>query len=379
MKKILFIIAVYLLVSAANSSYASFNPREFYDFEVIIPKGEKLETDMLAVAGNLVIEGEVTGEVVLTGANIKVAGDIRESLSAYGGNVVVSGNIDNDVIVKAGNAEIGGKINKDFVCYAGNAILTGTFGGKVKVFGGRIRLNGKFAKGVEIYAYEAVIGPETEIQGDLFYASEKKIAIGDGAKISGKIKDKSKETKEDMIQRLRIIQQIFASFMFLSLLVTGILLNAILPNQIQKIDNIMSESLPQAVFAGIIGIIVTPIIATVVFATIVGIPAALILMAGYFAALYLSFIFAGIFIGKEIIRLAAKRDNASRSVCLFVGLLSAFFVGMIPYLGTLVMMMLALSGFGGLVLSLFKKDSSETMYPEAASSSTGESSDNGKT
>ena len=77
-KKLVLVLYLFFLTPFAIAA-SSFNPQEFLGFEVIIPKEQKLETDVRIIAANAEIEGEITGEAIVTGANVQVSGALSRS------------------------------------------------------------------------------------------------------------------------------------------------------------------------------------------------------------------------------------------------------------------------------------------------------------
>ena len=88
----------------------------------------------------------------------------------------------------------------------------------------------------------------------------------------------------------------------------------------------------------------------------VGIPCAIVVLLIYMIVLYLSLIFAGIFVGKLIIGAVTNKEKLSLMLCMSTGLIVIILLMAVPRIGPFAVMLLAISGLGGFLVSLFKKE-----------------------
>lgn len=334
--KIIYFLYFFLI---AKISFASFNPQDFSGFEVKIEKDQNIETDVRIFAANVEIEGNITGETIIAGANVNITGAIQK-----------------DAFIVAGNAKFSGHSGGRFSCSAANIVLSGQYDGEVIIYGGKVTVNGKFQKDLEIYAYELYVNPETQVDGSLRYTVERKVVISSESVITGGAKDVSKETKEQIAKNMTIFHQAIAAFFFFSLLATGAVLNAIFPRFLHKIIGIISTYTAQSFLTGFIALFAVPIGVVLICVTIIGIPVALILLSAYFSILYISLIFSGVFAGGLLISAIIKKHDLSIMLCLIVGLLVIFILGMLPVVGGFIMFISIIFGFGAVILSIFKRD-----------------------
>ena len=338
MGKTIKIIFLIFFLFWSKSSFALFNPQDFTGFEVKIEKNQNLETDVRIFAANVEIEGNITGEAVITGANVYIMGTMEKN-----------------VFIIAGNARFSGHSRKRFKCSAANIVLNGQYDNEVIIYGGKVTVNGRFQKDLEIYAHELYVNPQTQIDGTLRYSADRKAIISPDAVINGGLKDIRKETKERIARNLTIFYQAIAAFFFFSLLATGAILNAFVPQFIHKIVGIISTYTAQSFLTGFIALFSIPVGAALICITIIGIPVALILVSAYFSLLYISLVFSGIFIGGLIISAITKKHDLSIMLCLIVGLLCIFLLAMLPFVGSVIMFISIMFGFGGVILSIFKR------------------------
>jgi cytoskeletal protein CcmA (bactofilin family) len=355
MKRVALVITVWIAVSQAAAAFSAFTPRELFDFEVVIPEEEKVETDLLVAAGNVIIEGDVTGEVVVTGGNVLISGEIGKGLKIYGGNIELSGTANEGAQVFGANVEITGHVKGRLSAAGMKLILDGTFDDEVDASGGRIEVNGTFAEGLNLYAYRAELGPETVIEGDLEYTVEENLTKDPAASVKGEIKDITEQTREEQADKLRQIRLVFSGVLFLSFVVTGLILHAVFPKYLGRVSNNMLKSFSQSILVGFLAVIGVPLAAVVMAITVIGIPTALILTSAYFIAMYLSFVVAGTFVGRLMIGAFTSKQQSPMMLSMFIGLLAICLVSFIPRVGPFLTALLTISGFGGFVIGLYKK------------------------
>ncbi len=366
MKHVPFLITVCIVVLQAAVAFCAFRPQEFFDYEVIIPKEDRVETDLQVAAGNVIIEGDVTGEVVVTGGNVVISGEIGENLKVFGGNIELSGTAGKGAQVFGANVEITGHVKGKLNVTGMKLILDGTFDDEVDASGGKVEVNGTFAKGLNLYAYKADLGPDTVIEGDFEYAVEKKLTRDPGASINGEIKDTTEQMRKEQADKLRQMRLVFSGVLFLSYIATGLIFHAVFPKYFGRVCNNMLKNFSQSLFVGFLAIIGVPLAISIMAITVIGIPSALILTSAYFVALYLSLVLAGTLVGRLIIGALTSRRQFPIMLCMFTGLLAICLVSFIPRIGPILTALLAISGFGGFVISLYKKEPPIVLvtYPE---------------
>ncbi len=121
------------------------------------PEPPELPTPPAPEPGDFVIAKGTTHEGDLTkiSGSITVAGTQRGSLRAWGGSLVVTGDVTEDVHAVTGSVLVDGHVGGDLRSWSGTTTLNGTVDGDVHVFGGSIR-----------------VGPRGHIKGSLEVASQ---------------------------------------------------------------------------------------------------------------------------------------------------------------------------------------------------------------
>jgi cytoskeletal protein CcmA (bactofilin family) len=295
-----------------------------------------------AGANVTVKENEVISEeLTVAGANVTVAGSLKQGLNAFGANVNIAGSV-------------AGELN----AFGANIVFSGEFRNKVNAAAATIVLNGTFDGTVEAAAAKVTIMPATVIKGNLNYAA----AILDrqeGSRVLGEIIRKEAKAGDENTRRkfkkvATAIQGIVWFLSIAALLIVGLIVNAFFPKQTESVVVQISGSPWKNIAAGFIFLVAAPVAIIVAFITVIGIPAGIIAGFLYGFILYISRIYIGIWIGRKIIA-SVKKSQASQFFWpLTVGILTIALIGLIPLLGWMFKLFCLLIGLGAMCLAAWR-------------------------
>ena len=113
---------------------------------------------------------QVLDDLRLVGGQVIISGDIRGNVTVAGGSITLtdSAKIDGSLITAGGNINIFGPIGENVIIGAGNLTIGNRIGGDVNAGAGEIKLTSN-----------------ASIAGDLQYYSREKAQIQEGAKVIG--------------------------------------------------------------------------------------------------------------------------------------------------------------------------------------------------
>ncbi|MBI4333730.1 MAG: hypothetical protein HY673_20910 [Chloroflexi bacterium] len=304
--------------------------------------------DLLAAGGTVTINGDVNGSLMVAGGTVNINGKVARAVRAAGGTLMVNGEIGGDLIVAGGTVTIAGaaSIGKDLVLASGTAHAAGSVGRNLKGFGGDIVLAGSVKGNAELAADRLTLTPGADIQGGLVYTSENEADVRSGASVRGATVRKFPEGRD----RRPLSDAGNKLLHFLMAMAVGIMIIFIAPGRLQAAaDSIRTKPWP-ALGWGALALLATPIAAVMVMATIIGIPLALIGIAFWLMALYLSQIPVGLIAGRTILRRFGKpQTKASLVVALACGLAVLGILSAAPVLGFLIVLGTVLFGLGAIV------------------------------
>jgi cytoskeletal protein CcmA (bactofilin family) len=293
----------------------------------------------------MVPSGEtVTEELIAAGANVEVAGDMKEGLKAFGANVAIPGEIQGNVIV-----------------FGANVVLSGRYHGKVRGAAANLILSGTFDDNVEVGGAKITVTPTTTIKGDLIYSAPL-LEQQKGSQIMGKVTRKALRVRESEVKQWwgkgkKVIASIGIFFWILSLpafIIAGILIHYAFPKKTDAIVTTISASPWKSTGVGFVFLVVVPVGIIISFLTLVGIPAGIIAALLYAIFLYISRIYVGVWIGRKLLGFIKKSLGTSFFWPFLVGTILITLVCLIPIVGWLLRLFLLLISLGAMWRVIWK-------------------------
>jgi cytoskeletal protein CcmA (bactofilin family) len=150
-----------------------------------------IDGDLTVVGFRLNMNGDISQDVLAAGGSMDFGGPVKGDLRAVGGTIGIDCDVDDDVIIAGGFLDIDTRANigGDLTIIGQRLLIDGNIKGRVIASGSAIVLSGYIGDDVEIINVESLkITDTAEIDGDIFYSSEKEAEIELGAEIKGKIK-----------------------------------------------------------------------------------------------------------------------------------------------------------------------------------------------
>jgi hypothetical protein len=253
-------------------------------------------------------------------------------LMAFGGDIAVPVGEQADVVFVAnGDAVIAGTVNT-LTVIEGNATLRGATVETIVIVSGTLALEEGTTVSGNVRSIESTVtqAEGVEIAGDIKGIDAELIALG---------------------AFLGPAALLFALGMFLASLVAGLLLAAIGPRQVRAAELVIAAE-PLKVFgAGLLGMIVIPILAIVAMVTIVGAPLGIGILLGFLPLLaFVGFLVAGIFIGEELLGTRKEPAVARPYKGAALGIVLLQVIGLVPIVGSLATAVASTLGLGAILL-----------------------------
>lgn len=305
--------------------------------------------DVFAFAQEVIIENTVNGSIYTGGADININAKKCRSIWACCGSLKATANIENNLLffggqLKTSNTNI---IKKDMIVFGGEITINGEVQGRVKGNMGRINLNGKI-KGADIEAEKIYVNSGAIVMEDLKVKSKNEPVIDSNARIIGntefkKIVEKTHKSKNRIGEFLKTI-------FFISKLIIGIILIAILKPYIKRTNQLLQDSTWKSLGFGFLTIIVIPIVSVLTLATIIGIPIAIFGVFVFLTLAYISGIIFSAGLGEWIIKLIKKESIPSPILSFLAGFIIITLICLIPYLGLIFRILILFFGTGLIIL-----------------------------
>ena len=253
-------------------------------------------------------------------------------LMAFGGDVAVPADEQADVVFVAnGDADIAGTVNT-LTVIEGNATLHGATVETIVIVSGTLALE-----------------EGTTVLGNV-RSIESTVTQAEGVAIAGDIKGVDAELIA-LGAFLGPAALLFALGMFLASLVAGLLLAAIGSRQVRAAEVVIAAE-PLKVFgAGLLGVIVIPILAIVAMVTIVGAPLGIGILLGFMPLLaFVGFLVAGTFLGEELLGTRKEPAVARPYKGAALGIVLLHVIGLVPIVGGLATAVASILGLGAILL-----------------------------
>jgi cytoskeletal protein CcmA (bactofilin family) len=337
--------------------------------DVKIGSGERLSENLYVAAGSFDFDGQIEGDINVSAGQAMIGGTINGSLHLFtgradlkgsvtgsvyimSGRVLISGPVSGDVVVLGGDLELSssGRIGGSLMVASGQIDLRGTVEGDVTGTTGRTTLGGTNNGSVDLNTGDLSILDSARINGHVTYTSRNDADVSGNARIAQGITHEDSNpwgSGDHVLGRASgsLLQTLWA-------LVAGAVLIGLAPRLANRIGS-NGKAFVSSLLHGLVGIVVVPIAALVLLISVIGIPAGMLVLAGYLIVLYLSQVFAGMAIGRFL--LPGKWNDGSRGFHLLAMVIGVILIGAtrfipVPYIGGLIMLVITLWGVGAAVM-----------------------------
>lgn len=328
--------------------------------------------DVYAAGGTVDVLAAVEGDVVVAGGRVVVVERVSGDVTAAGGTVSVRARIGDDARLAGGDIRLSGSVGDDAIAAGGNVTLTpdatvqgrawfsggrievaGAVGRELKVAGGRIVISGRVGGDAQLTGRSISILDSAVIDGDLVYRSPREADIASGAQIHGRIRY---EPVARPIAALAVTLAGVGLLVLLSLMVTGSAMFLIFPRSIEAASTSIRAEPWKCLGLGLALFSATPLVISALFLTVIGGLPAIVVGALYLILLLAGFLTAAFYVGEFGWRRLGRGEVSGRGRwgSFVIALIVITLLGLVPLLGTLLLLILMLLGVGALTLGLYR-------------------------
>jgi hypothetical protein len=278
------------------------------------------------------ISSTIAQDLYAAGANVRVAGTVRNSARIAAGHVAVlpSASID-------GGASLAG----------GRVSIDGHVGRYVSVAAGRTEVNGRIDGDLTVASGDLSLGPKAVVQGRIDYRGRHPAQIAPGAQVLGGIEQS-------------LVQPWAGGPIGLGLawaagwIVAGALLLTAAPRVTRRITLAMRDKPLASPLLGIALMIATPIVVVVLAATLVGLPLGLLWALAFVLLVPLGYLATAAALGDRLVErrghpAAAKTWRRALAMALALLVLTALL--WVPYVGWLIGLLTVPFGIGAMLIA----------------------------
>jgi len=350
----------------------------------VIPAGEVVHNDLVVTGASVRIDGTIEGVLIAFTRDLTVTGHVTGDVIAFAQSARINGTVDGNVRVVANSATLEGKVAKNVTAIGSTVDLASgaTVGGGMIALAGQADLDGKiqrdllgiigtgdlegFIGGDEwIRGGNLTVASTAEIRGQATFEGPREPTVESGAKLASPMHTEiTQEMRRNRMSAVRV--GIRAIFSYVGALVVGLLLLAVFPGLFRAILRETGRiGLPFGV--GALALITGGfLIVIAILLLIIGIGAGVAALMIYVPILYVCQIFVGTWLGNKIMGEApAAPGSVTGAVAgrMAVGLLILHVARLIPVLGALVGLAVALWGTGAVLIGFYRMSRPEVAAP----------------
>ena len=254
--------------------------------DLVLVRVDDVVTEDLYAAGNrIAIEGRIEGDLVAAAfEEILISGEVTGDVIGVSGRVIITGKVGGSVRVSAGLVQVGGSIAEDLVVASWETVVDPTatigrdlinWGRRGRVGGGVGRdltgrfsilvIDGKVGGSVEINVGTLVVGPGAEVDGDVAYRSTREAEVNSSL-IGGSVIQRTPLPANIQVRALQLLTVLLVMFI---LTAAGLLAASAWPEQFESAMTAAGRG--WRTWLSGLGVLVSPLLAAGVLGLILGV------------------------------------------------------------------------------------------------------------
>ena len=337
--------------------------------------------DLIVAGGTVIINDSVMNDILLAGGNVTFNGYVGDDIRCAGGNIHISKNVTGDVVTAGGEVIIDkGTIIGGLITTGGNITVDGNIDGEARGGFGNLILNGNVAKNIDCRGGK--ISLNGTVDGKSILAA-RYITIGSNAAFNGDVRYWNKQGSLDFKQslknskatydpslRIRTSQwyylgatTVLGLLWYLGMALVMILLVQYLFSSTMKMaaDKTFNRTLKSLGY-GFLFFIAVPVAAVVAFITLVGVPVGILLIISSVTLILITTVIISVVAANWFNNRNNYKWNFWPIVFAAFGIFILLkLVSLTPFVGWLIMLVLACIVFGAILLTIKWKRKQEVV------------------
>ena len=335
----------------------------------LVPEGDTVNVDLYTWAQCLEIKGTLDGDIIAGFQEGKVSGTVTQDLNVacqtmritgeVGDDVRIAceifhldGHIGGDLIVACKDVYIGedAVVEGDVIIASATANVDGVIGGRARIITGFLDLDGTIAGNAEVTTDGGMrLGPDAYVGGDLHYEGPSEADVPEGA-VAGDVTFRRVVDEDDIdfdfnFQGVSLVMHFVG---FIMALIAGTIIVALTSEHARNTAEIIRTKPLKSLGIGFVAYICMPLVLLLLLVFILTIPLMLVVGLAYAIALYIAKFYFSIWLGNMILGRGGKMD-VSPIPSMLLGLTIVYLVTAIPFVGTLVGIVIIFFGLGALL------------------------------
>lgn len=327
-----------------------------------------VQEDVWVAGGTVEIDVVAHGDLWAAGGSVEFRGHVGQDAWIAGGSVEIAGNVANDLHVAAANLKVAdsAQMGPGSKLYAANVVFNGAANGALSVAGDEVEINGHVRGPLTIQGRIVHIGDSAQIDSDVTVRMIGEPDVAPGAKIAGKL--------SVVLPRAEIATQPdwgFYSMISVAFAASAFIIGAawmlLMPAVMRTAAGTLRNRTGLAFINGLLAAIGGPVVAAALVLTLVAAPLGLFLVLAFPLLALAGHAVAGYVIGERLFGTAGtdRPTVMRRLVMQGVGVLIVSTIGLLPYIGIPIVLLILTLGVGAALLAF-----AEHLFGFAAKSAT---------
>ena len=373
--RLLWLGAALLAIAAGHTGSASGAENSLRRFGAHVEIDDENLQGVIAGGADVRVKGRSSGRIVLLGASVQLDADVADSAYIAAGSSRAGGKIQGDLSIYGGQVQVSSAVQGNLSAVGAKVSVTsdskvggeGSLTGHEVVFAGEIdgpldldattvELSGEVKGPLRIEATRLHIAEGARIEGDADLYTTSEPVIDNGAKITGHVTRHSL-TEANALRALAasgpLARILPGLFLLGSALMAGLLFLWLGRGGAEGTIDELIDSPAASGGWGLAALVLLPVAVVVLTLTIIGAPVGVLALLALPLMLLLGYACAGLGLGEWFFnRLGEPRSAGLRALHLLAGLLLLGLIGLIPWIGSVVIVVATVCGLGAILRTL---------------------------
>lgn len=324
--------------------------RNVYAASASVNVSSNVSGDLYAAGGKILITGNIEQDLVVGGGSVTINGNVGGDVRIGGGDVTITGQVAGDVLVAGGSVTLAStsSVGGDLIAGAGDIVLEAPVAGKARIGAGTAFINSTIVGDVWIQSDEELrFGSKAVIAKPVTHKGFKESVSEEGAQVS-KIDFSQVERRQGQAM-VGILTGAFV-IKLLALILAAWLLIHFLPRRVRIVVEGVRQKPWMSLGIGFLGMIAFPVGIIILLLTFIGYYVAFIALVWFVLAMLATCLVSAIVVGAFVEKLLMKRAELKIDwQAVVIGVVISAVLCLIPVIGGLIMMIIALMTFGSLL------------------------------
>ena len=316
--------------------------------------------DLVIAGGNWIVNDSIQGDLIGAGGEIFVRGPVADDVRVAGGKITIDSEIGDDLVVFGGAVflEENAHINGTLICFAGDVVINkGAVIEELTIRGGDVYIDGTIRGASTVAVDEFTLGTNAKFHKDVeYWQSEGEINFNTA------LVDAEARFNEDLEEESSLSSTMFGAnalkkwgIFILSAFLTILVFHALFRNAFSNTVEVLEDKLVKSFGFGLLYLIGVPVAILLAFIITIGVKLGLFAAAVYVFSLLFGQIVAAILIAYYFRNRKDKEWGfwPITLVALTIAILLRL-VGMIPYAGIVIAIVIIAVTYGALMLQVFR-------------------------